>query len=284
MTGEDLFLSNLGEIERAARFVARRAHLSPEDSDDLLSTLQVRLIENDYAVLRKFEGRCSLATYVASIAHRLFVDERMQVHGRWRPSAEARRLGEAAVMLEGLLNREHVSFEEALTAVQRLYPISKDEAAAIAKRLPPRGPRPRLVALEDETGLAVTGETVEEEAIDHERAKKATMVNRVVELTLAQFPLDDRVAFRLRFHDPPMSVANIARAQCRDQKKLYRRLEGIERRLRNALVDAGINAAEARELTGGTDSHLDFGFDAAEIETSRQAIDQRGSGNNGVPE
>jgi RNA polymerase sigma factor (sigma-70 family) len=284
MSGEDLFLSNLDEIERAARFVARRARLSPEDADDLLSTLQIRLIENDYAVLRKFEGRCSLATYVASIAHRLFVDERMHVHGRWRPSAEAKRLGEAAVLLEGLLHREHTSFEEALPAVQRLYPISKEEAAAIAARLPPRGPRPRLVALEDQAEPAVTADTVEKEAIDHERAKKAAMVNRVVEETLAAFPLDDRVAFRLRFHDPPMSVANIARAQFRDQKKLYRRLETIERRLRQALVDAGINAAEARELTGGTDSHLDFGLSDPEIETSRQAMNSRGSGNHGVPE
>lgn len=284
MTGEDLFLSNLSEIERAARFVARRARLSPEDADDLLSKVQVRLIENDYAVLRKFEGRCSLATYVASIAHRLFIDERMHVHGRWRPSAEAKRLGEAAILLEGLLHREHVSFEEALPAVQRLYPISKEEAAAIAARLPPRGPRPRLVAIEDEAEPSVTGESVEKDAIDHERAQKAEKVNHVVEETLAKFSLDDRVAFRLRYREHPMSVANIARAQCRDQKKLYRRLENMERSLFRALNEAGISAADARELTGGSESHLDFGFSDAEIEASRQSMHAKGSGKHGVPE
>src|SRR6185436_14297404 len=150
MTAEELFLSNLDVIEDAAYFVARRARLTPDDAEDLASALKLRLIEDDYAVLRKFEGRCALSTYVASIAHRLFVDDWMHVHGRWRPSAEAKRLGDAAVLLEGLLVRDRLPLAEALPIVQRVHPITKEEAAAIAARLPRRGPRPRLVALEDE--------------------------------------------------------------------------------------------------------------------------------------
>src|SRR6185436_10264611 len=151
MTAEELFLSNLDVIEDAAYFVARRARLTPDDAEDLASALKLRLIEDDYAVLRKFEGRCALSTYVASIAHRLFVDDWMHVHGRWRPSAEAKRLGDAAVLLEGLLVRDRLPLAEALPIAQRVHPaLTKEEATSIELRLPHRGPRPRLVALGDE--------------------------------------------------------------------------------------------------------------------------------------
>jgi len=283
MTIEELFLSNLDEIERAARFAARRARLSPEDADDLVSALKLRLMQDDYAVLRKFEGRCSLSTYVASIAHRLFVDDWMHVHGRWRPSAEAKRLGEPAILLEGLLVRDRLPLEEALPIVQRVHPITKEEAAAIAARLPRRGPRPRLVALEDEIEPAVAADTVEEQAIDHERAAKSEKANHVVQETLAALPIDDRVAFRLRYGEE-MRVADIARALHCDQKQLYRRLDSAVRRLREALLGAGVDAAQARDLIGSGISHLEFGLHAAEIETPRQAMRTRGSGNHEVPE
>jgi RNA polymerase sigma factor (sigma-70 family) len=282
MTVEELFLSNLDVIERAARFVAHRARLSPEDADDLVSALRLRLIENDYAVLRKFEGRCSLGTYAASIAHRLFVDDWMHTHGRWRPSAEAKRLGEAAVLLEGLLLRDRVSIDEALKAVQRVHPMTKEEAEAIAARLPARGPRPRVVALDDEPEPAIAGDTVEEIAIDHERAERSGKANRIVRQTLSALAAEDRVAFCLHFGED-MRVAEVARAMQRDQKQLYRRLDGIMRRLREALLSAGVGASEARELIGGTGSHLEFGLHDAEIPPPRQAIDLRESGHE-VPE
>src|SRR5687767_2226546 len=129
MTGEELFLANLAVIEHASNFVARRARLSKEDAEDLGSRLKERLIENDYAVLAKFGGRCSLATYVTSIAYRLFVDEWMHTHGRWRPSAEARRLGEGAMLLEKFLLRDAMSFEEAFPLVRQWDPSLTKERA-----------------------------------------------------------------------------------------------------------------------------------------------------------
>lgn len=284
MTAEELFLSNLDVIESAARFVARRARLTPDDADDLASALKLRLIENDYAVLQKFEGRCSLSTYVASIAHRLFADDWMHVHGRWRPSAEAKRLGEAAVLLESLLVRDRLPLDEALPIAQRVHPsLTKAEAKAIELRLPHRGPRPRLVALEDEVEPAVAGESVEAEAIEHELAVVSERASRIVQEALGSIPELERVAIRLRFGQE-MSVASIARALQCDQKQLYRRIENILRRLRNALQQAGFHAAEIHELIGAIDSHLDFGLHEAENGRPRQAMDSRGVGNHEVPE
>lgn len=284
MTGEELFLSNLDAIDRACRYVSGRAKLSVEDAEDLAASVKLRLIEDDYAVLRNFKGRCSLATYVAAIAHRLFADEWMHIHGRWRPSAEAKRLGDAAVLLEGLLLRDRVSFDEALATVQGIDPtLTAQVAHSIAARLPQRTPRPRLVALEKQPDPPVGPETVEEPLVDRDCAELAGRANAVVRHTLSNFSLEDRVALRMHY-EQAMRVADIARTLECDQKQLYRRIESMMKRLRNDLVRAGINAAAAKPLIGGAVSRLDFGLGDAENGASRQSKRIRGSGKQDLPE
>ena len=53
----------------------------------------LKLIEDDYRRLRRFEGRSSFATYLATVVQRLFLDFVIGKTGRWRPSVQARRLG-----------------------------------------------------------------------------------------------------------------------------------------------------------------------------------------------
>jgi len=284
MTSEEFFLANRAEIERAVRFVASHARLAPEDADELLSSVNLRLIENEYAVIRKFKGGCAFGTYVVVIARHVLADERMHLHGRFRPSAEAKRLGDAAILLEGLLHRQRLTLDEAVPVVQSHHSLSREEIGAIAARLPPRGPRPRIVALDDGVEQPVGADTVEELAIDRERAARSETINAIVEQTLAKFPRDDRVAFRLRWRTDPVSVADIARMQRRDQKKLYRRLDAVGRHVRDALVAEGVTVDEILDLTDGAGSHLDFGLGGAENEAARQPIDPRGSGNHEVPE
>lgn len=48
-------------------------HLSPQDLEDLCAEVFVRLIENDFASLRQFEGRSSLGTWLAVVARRVFL-------------------------------------------------------------------------------------------------------------------------------------------------------------------------------------------------------------------
>ena len=70
---------------------ARSVPITPELEDDLCAEVFVRLIENDYAVLRRFRGQSSLATYLTAIARRVIVNEMARrraaeamghVHGR----------------------------------------------------------------------------------------------------------------------------------------------------------------------------------------------------------
>ncbi len=284
MSAEDLFLASIETMDRAASFVARRAGLSRDDAEDLAASVKLALLENDYAVLRAFEGRCSIGTYVASIAHRLLVDERMHVGGRWRPSAEAKRAGEGAALLEALVVRDRRPLEEALPLAQKIDPSMTREAAdALLARLPVREQRARLVALDDTVPeQSVDSETVEARAIAREHEAAAGKTNAILRDSLATLGTDDRVLLRLRFGNG-MRVAAIARAWQCDQQILYRRIETMVRRLRRQLTDAGIDAATAAQLIGGDDdSRLDFGWTDEKM-AAVQTIPLKRDGGSGDP-
>jgi RNA polymerase sigma-70 factor (ECF subfamily) len=53
----------------------RSVPLRPEDTEDLAAEVLLGIIANDYAVLRKFRGESSLATYLTVIARRICVNE-----------------------------------------------------------------------------------------------------------------------------------------------------------------------------------------------------------------
>lgn len=54
---------------------SRSVQLSPEDIDDLCAEIFLKVLEKDFAVLRRFEGRSSLATYLSVIGRRIVVKE-----------------------------------------------------------------------------------------------------------------------------------------------------------------------------------------------------------------
>ena len=94
MGPEERFVQNLDLIDRIVAFVCRRNHLDAGESDDFASHVRFKLLEDDYGVIRKFEGRSSLSTYLTTVIQRLYFQYRVQLWGKWRPSAEAKRLGE----------------------------------------------------------------------------------------------------------------------------------------------------------------------------------------------
>ncbi|MCS7237930.1 MAG: sigma-70 family RNA polymerase sigma factor [Thermoguttaceae bacterium] len=46
-------------------------HLTPADRDDLCAEIFYRLVENDFAILRRFRGQASLASYLAVVGRRI---------------------------------------------------------------------------------------------------------------------------------------------------------------------------------------------------------------------
>lgn len=54
---------------------ARSIRLTPTDRDDLCAEVFLATILNDFALLRSFQGKCSLATYLTVVARRIVVRE-----------------------------------------------------------------------------------------------------------------------------------------------------------------------------------------------------------------
>ena len=93
MDYQRLLLDHLDLIDQIVRTVGRRRHLSAAEQEDFASFVNLRLVDDDYAILRKFQNRSTLWTYLAAVIERMSLDFCAEEWGRWRPSAMAERLG-----------------------------------------------------------------------------------------------------------------------------------------------------------------------------------------------
>ncbi|WP_284352237.1 hypothetical protein [Roseisolibacter agri] len=246
---ERVFLACLPLVERLIAIQARRHALGGADAEDFAAWAKGRLIEGDYAIIRKFGGRSTIATYLAVVLANLVRDYKNSVWGRWRPSAAAKRLGPIAVRLEQLLYRDGYTLREAIQLLHTAATTQSEvELARLAARLPPR-PATREISLESlgEAGGTLASPDDATTALDADRLEAAACVVREV---VAALPPEDGLILRLHFWDG-VRVADIARALRLEQMPLYRRIEGLERRLRTALEARGIDRAFVAELLSG---------------------------------
>lgn len=288
MKPEETFLKHLRTIERIAGFVARRHHLSNSDSEEFVQEVSVRLIEHDYAVIRKFEGRSSISTYLTTVIGRLFNQWRVEQWGKWRPSAEAKRLGEKAVTLERLLSREGYTISEAvqiLTTGDSPYTIA--ELEAIYLRLPPRTPRPVEVAGDNVPDVVAVEPDAVKRLEDNDRTCTMRRVIRKLDELIQKMDAEDRLILQMRFW-AARKVPDIAEVLHLEQKKLYKRLERLCLQLRRELESAGFSQSDIASLTvdGDQEIHLNV-LSVEEIEPPGPSDDRGGnddgSGGEGKP-
>lgn len=105
---------------------ARSIRLAADDIDDLCSEIFLGILAKDYAVLRHFRGKCSLATYLTVVARRLVVQQ-----------ISKRRMAEAL----GHVTAHHSSLDRAAAATPRESEEKRlddrEEVQALLKQLPP---------------------------------------------------------------------------------------------------------------------------------------------------
>jgi RNA polymerase sigma factor (sigma-70 family) len=260
MSPHSLFETHLDLIERSIRRVCLDGRITGADADDFASSVRLALLANDGAILRKYEGRSSFATYITIVIRRLLVDQ-MRAEGRWYASAEAKRRGAVAMLLDRLLHREHRSVDDAIATLRASHPeVSASELREIAAALPPRAARPRLVELDEHAEERLASHaSADERVLERDVDQRSERTSRVVTDALAAMSAEDRVVLRLRF-GKGASVADIARALGIDQRPLYRRVESLLAQLRSALQRAGLDAASVTDLIGGAGTKLEFGL------------------------
>jgi RNA polymerase sigma factor for flagellar operon FliA len=261
MDVQELFRANLALVDRVVGGVCRRTGLRGADAEDFASTVRIALMENDYAILRAYEGRSSLETFLTIVVQRILSRERMRMWGRWHPSADAERLGAAAVLLEKLLVRDGQSIEQAIPIVRAVDPsLDRRRVHDLATSLPQRAPRLRLVPLPDGEDRFAASEAADRLAHEAETRRMSERAARVIRETLARLPLDDRMLVRFRF-GADLSIADAARLLGVPQRPLYRRIEALLRQLREALEREGINAGLVGDvITSAAAEGMDFGL------------------------
>ena len=250
---ETMFVSNLDVIESVIRYVCQRQKLTGSEVDEFDSEVKVRLVDHDYEVFRKFQHRSSLRTYLTIVIQRIYLDYRNHLWGKWRPSAEAQRLGPTAVRLETLIARDGFSFDQAceyLRTNEHIAALDSD-LYAIVVRLPAKSRRAMVGEAEMEA-VADPTSRVEDRLLSNQRRADARRIRDALTSAMRSLSDQDRVILRLRFQDG-LAVADIARALHLDQKPLYRRFDALLRQLRAALEAAGIGAVEACELMNRRD-------------------------------
>ena len=258
---ESIYLENLPSIERIAAFVARKGHLNADDSEEFADVVRFRLFEDDYAIIRKFEGRSLFTTYLTTVISRLFHQWRVEQWGKWRPSAEARRLGDTAVTLERLLTRDGFTLSEAvgLMTTRAGAASSIAELEALYVRLPSRHPRPMVVSDEvSPDAVAVHGDA-DERVEERDRELAARKAAAVIDGVLGSFSSEDRLILQLRFWKT-YKVPEIARVLGLEQKKIYKRLDKLFAVLRRELQAAGVSRADVDMLLakGDQEIHLEL--------------------------
>lgn len=239
---EAILVEHLGYIEKVAFVTCRQSGLHGADAEDFASWLKIRLMEDDYAVIRKFRGESKITTYLGMVVTRQLFAYLREVRGRWRPSAAAERLGPPADELEELVYREGYTVAQAGEKLRTggRTALSDLELARLLDQLPHRQPL-RLTEVSSEALPETEGTMQADDRVTaaEAQAQQGELAERLARV-LDQFTPEERVIIRMYFQEG-YSVADVARALEVDQKPLYRRIPRLKERLRELLEREGIS-------------------------------------------
>lgn len=239
MDPKTLLLENLPHVERIARALCRRNGFVGDEADDFRSWVNLRLVADDYAVLRKFRGDSSITTYLTVVLANLMRDFRDRKWGKWRPSAKARALGPLALQLEVLVYRDGYTHAEAIRHVRRGAgrDASETDLARLLAQIPSRAARDPLG--EEHLERLDSGDGADLALRRHEQRSAMDRTRSALDDALGSLPAEERIMVRMRYLDG-ISVADIARHLHLPQKPLYGRIERAVSHLRDLLEEQGI--------------------------------------------
>lgn len=247
LSPEQLYLGYLKHIDEVAQHAARRRHFHGEETEDFVSTVRLKLLEDDYEIIRKFQGKSSFRTFLTTVVERQMLDYQNHLWGKYRPSAEAERLGRAAVRLEMHMVRDGLTFDEAceILRTNEGVELSRQELEEIAVRLPARTPPRRMLSEDELAERPADGETPVESLLGRESSQRKREILELLGAALAKLPSEDHLIAKMRGE---FQVVRIAKALGLEQKPLYRRIEKLLSGLRADLVARGVTAEEIAEV------------------------------------
>jgi RNA polymerase sigma-70 factor (ECF subfamily) len=155
----------------------RSVRLGPEDVEDIAAEVLLKIVANDYRVLREFRGHASLATYLTVVSRRIAVHEL----ARRQQKLAAERAGAQAAAAE-----EHDDAPAAQKGIERL-----EEVERLLRRLSGREREiVRLYYLEGRTYEEISIETdVPVNTIGAVLSRARKKLREMVKKTTTQVPI-----------------------------------------------------------------------------------------------
>jgi RNA polymerase sigma factor (sigma-70 family) len=250
LNAEAVFIDHLGTIDRAAAKASRRYNLWGADAEDFGAWVRMKLMEDDYAVFRKFRGESDLKTFITTVVTRHASTYSRERLGRWRPSAEAMRRGPPAPELEMLVHRDGYTLSQAGEKLRTsgATTLSDIDLARLLDVLPQRGPlRPVQVPAEPVLEAAQTPSRADSRLAAAESDAWLGELTATLHRALERLTPEERMIVQLYYRDG-LTAADVARALRIEQKPLYRRIPKLRVALRRYLEERGISAGTVRSL------------------------------------
>lgn len=247
MASSDLYSAHAETIESALAHACRVHRLVPDVADEFCSWARVKLLDNDQAILRKFQHRSAIRTFLITVVQRLYLDWRNAEWGKWRPTADARRFGDVGIELERLVLRDQLTYDEAVQTLVSRDVATRERCDTVWAQLPRRPRRKRA----DEAEVDVLASPLRaSDALEAEASDALALdVNHALTRALATLPPADRVILQMRYWSG-QTVARIATLTGENPKALYRRFERLAAELRRQLEADGVSATVLETITG----------------------------------
>lgn len=244
MQGDVPFDAELRMFVGILKVTGRSGGLSLPDTEDFIQHVHVRLLETDYAAFRRFKGQSAFKTYLSVVANHLVRDWKNRLWGKWRPSAQAVRLGDVAVALERMTARDGLTVHEAIATLRcRPDAPSTAELEQVARALPPRNRRQTIAT--DVLDSLPHPDTDDPLIARAEWAEHQARL-RVLGDILDGLSSEDRKLISSRYLDG-RRVPELARELGEDPKAVYRRCERLLGALRREFVRRGAPATGSHE-------------------------------------
>ena len=247
LNARQLYDQNLELIGQVNKALCRKRRLSEDECNDVSSHVHVRLLENGCAVLAKFRGKASLKSYLNITIENIYRDFRNHLWGKWRPTAQAQRLGDTAILLERLTHRDGYSFAEAVEIMRTNHRVAASikELAELAARLPQR--ESRGFSGEEILDTLPAGEDPGETMLTKEKFARIQKIEQSLNKALESLDERDRLLIKMRFYRQ-IKVKEIAKRLDEDPRKLYKRFDRLLSRLEKILIQSGLNPSELEDF------------------------------------
>jgi len=243
-------------INNVIQSVCRKRVNQPQEIEECVSYILEQLVNNDYAILRKFkeDGRAKLQTYLYTVFNRLLIDKLRKEEGYFRPSVYAKRLSIFAERLERLLFQKKHTLEESYQILKNdpEFTWTYDYTSKLANELW-RQERPVVETHGDIDEHASSKSKLDvndnpEKALQNkELINKGAIIEDSLESACQGLSHEDSLLLKLRFTSQK-SVSEISRILGQTRKVVERKIRVLLNRLRDNLLSKGMTKEEVSEI------------------------------------